>query len=1074
MRCPALLGLLAALLSLSHAQAQTFEPIRFARTPDISPDGKQVVFSYLGDLWVVDATGGVARHLTMHEKHDYAPVFSPDGKQIAFSSNRHGTYDVFVIASQGGRPVRLTYDSADDYVTGWAPDGKSVLFASTRELDFPFRQELFTVSAKGGRPVRVSAYEGREGTFSPKGDLLAYVRGPGTWYRKGYRGSSNDDVWVCNADGANNRQVTTFNAQDNYPQWSADGRTLYWVSECLGTPANIVRQEIDAAGPLVPQPVTFHKDESVRRMRMGGNGDWLVYECGPDLYVLNTREGAPRKLLIEVNADDKTNQEKIQTFTSSASEYSLSQDEKYISFVVHGEIFVMPRAGGKAKRLTDSPAFDHGVSWAPDSKKLVFLSDRGGHEDVYLLESDDPDNSDLLKASRFRVKALTNTPEAEVGVTFTPDGKRLSFLRAGKLMTMNPDGTGEKVLIKDGIIFDYEWSPDGDWLVYARQDAFFASEMFIIPAAGPTLKDPPRNVTRFATYNGGVTWSRSGNKLAFISNRRRNLSSAYVLALQKPTAPGTNPAAAPTKEIDWDDIHMRVRQPVNMAITECAISSDGTRVAFRGTMDNQSDLWIASSDGSQVSRYSTGGIKPQQIQWSRVFPSVVYFRDGNGNLKTVTVGVTPPAVTPISFQAKMSVREDEVFAQMFEQSWRALNESFYDSKFHGANWNEVRARYRPLVKHVALKEDLYSLISLMLGELNASHLGISGQPPVPEQQTADLGLIFDHSYKGTGLKIADILRGGPADQRGLALKPGDILLKIETTELTPEVDPARLLNDRAGELVSVLVAPETDLRKATRMSIPAVSRKAVTELMYERWIRKNADKVHELSKGKLGYIHIPSMNDVGLDRFLRALYSDCFDKDGIVLDVRFNGGGYTHEQVLGYLAGKEHTFFHQRNGGSGLALNSDDRRWTKPLVLLINNRSYSDAEIFPHAFRTMGLGKLVGQATGGHVIGTREISLIDGSAFRTPRIGVTTHKGVNMDKEGVVPDVVVEVHPDQLARGIDPQLQRAVEVLTQDVVAWKKARPPEAVVPIIGSSGSGPEVKPAPNRSPDRAPRRDD
>jgi tricorn protease len=1071
-RCRFSLPALVLLLSLvAGASAQTSEPIRFGRTPDISPDGKQVVFSYLGDLWIVDAAGGVARHLTMHEKHDFAPVFSPNGKHIAFSSNRHGTYDVFVIPVQGGRPKRLTYDSADDFVTGWSPDGKSVLFASTRQTDFPSRQELYTIPAAGGRAVRVSAHEGREGTFSPKGDQIAYVRGPGTWYRKGYRGSSNDDVWIAKADGTNNRQFTSFNGQDNFPQWSPDGKTLYWVSECLGTPANIVCREIDAPDATAPRPVTSHKDEAVRRARLSGNGEWLVYECGPDLYIRSTKDGSGRKLLIEVNADDKTNPETITTFTSGATEYALSPDEKYVAFVVHGEIFAMPRGGGKAKRLTDHPAFDHGVAWAPDSKKILFLSDRNGHEDIFLLESDDPDHADLLKAGRFRVKQLTSTPEAEIGVTFTPDGKRISFLRAGKLMTMKPDGTDEKVLIKDGVLFDYEWSPDGNWLVYARQDAFFASELFIVPATGPTLSDPPRNVTRFATYNGGVTWSKTDNKLAFISNRRKNLTSAYVLSLQKPAAPGV----AASKSFDWDDIHLRVKQPVNMAVLECAISGDGSKIAFRGVTDGQSDLWIASADGSQVARYSTGNTKPTQIQWSKIFPSLVYFRDGKGNLRTAAIGAPPAgALGTVNFQAKMSVRQDEVFAEMFEQSWRALHESFYDASFHGANWNAVRAKYRPLVKHVALKEDLYALISLMLGELNASHLGIHGAVPAPEQSTADLGFLFDNAYKGPGLRIAEVLRGGPADQRGLTIRPGDLLLKIEGTDLTPDVNLARLLNDRAGEVVSLLVAPETDIRKTVRVNVAAVGRKQIADLMYERWIRNNAEKVLQLSKGKLGYIHIPSMNEAGLDRFLRALYSDCFDKEGIVLDIRFNGGGFTHEQVLSYLAGKEHTFFHQRDGGSGMALNSDDRRWTKPLVLLINNRSFSDAEIFPHAFRTMGLGKLVGQATGGHVIGTREITLIDGSAFRIPRIGVTTLKGVNMDKEGVTPDVVVDVHPDQLARGQDPQLERAVEVLIQDVAAWKKNRPPVAANPISGNPGAGPGAAPLPQSRPDMSPRKEE
>jgi tricorn protease len=1051
--------------------AQASDPIRFARTPDISPDGKQVVFSYLGDLWLVSAAGGEARHLTMHEKHDYLPAFSPDGTSIAFSSNRHGTYDVFVIPVEGGRPKRLTFDSADDFVTGWSPDSKSVLFASTRLTEYPYRQELYTIPAAGGRAVRVSAFEGREGAFSPSGDQIAFVRGPGTWYRKGYRGSSNDDIWISSADGTNNRQFTSFNGQDNHPQWSADGKTLYWVSECLGTPANIVREDVDPEGPSTPQAVTHHKDDAVRRARLSGNGQWLVYECGADIYVHNLNDGSERKLLITVHADDKTNPEKVTTFTSGASEFSLSPDERTIAFVVHGEIFAMPRTGGKAKRLTDKAAFNHGVSWASDAKKLLFLSDRGGHEDIYLLESDDPDNADLLKAGRYKIKQLTNTPEAEIGVTFTPDHKRISFLRAGKLMTMNPDGTDQKVLIKDGVIFDYEWSPDGAWLVYARQDNSFASELFIVPAAGPTAADPPRNVTRFATYNGGVTWSRTNNKLAFISHRRKGLTSAFVLSLQKPAAPG----APWSKSFDWDDIHLRVKQPANIAATQCAISGDGSKIAFRGVTDGQNDLWMANSDGSQVARYTTGNTNPTQIQWSKVFRSMVFFRDGAGNLRTASYGALGGAnLTTIPFQAKMTIRREEVFAEMFEQSWRALHESFYDAKFHGANWNAVREKYRPLVGHVALKEDLYALISLMLGELNASHLGISGPIPVPEQATADLGLLFDDSYHGPGLKIAEVLRGGPADQRGIAIRPGDILLKIEGIDLSPGENLAKLLNDRAGETLSVLVAPPTDLRKATRVNLHAVARKQIAELMYERWIRKNAEKVHELSKGKLGYIHIPSMTDVGLDRFVRALYSDCFDKEGIVLDIRFNSGGYTHEQVLSYLTGKEHTLFHQRDGSSGLALNSDDRRWTKPLVLLINNRSFSDAEIFPHAFRTMGLGKLVGQATGGQVIGTREIQLIDGSAFRTPRIGVTTHKGVNMDKEGVLPDIAVEAHPDQLARGQDAQLERAVEVLTQDMLAWKKTRPPIAGSNSGASPGAGPRLVPMPEQPPETAPRQEE
>ncbi len=406
----------------------------------------------------------------------------------------------------------------------------------------------------------------------------------------------------------------------------------------------------------------------------------------------------------------------------------------------------------------------------------------------------------------------------------------------------------------------------------------------------------------------------------------------------------------------------------------------------------------------------------------------------------------------------MTIDTQELYTEMFDQSWRYLAENFYDAKHHGVDWDAVRARYRPLVKHVALKEDLYSLLYLMLGELNASHLGVSGFTQAPEEMTADLGLIFDETYKGPGLKVKEVLKRGPADRRGILFFPGDLVLAIDGVEIGENTDVNKLLNGKVDEAVVVQVGstPATAPKDRRRFEIQAASRGKIAALMYERWVERNAARVAELSKGKLGYIHIPSMDEVGLDRFVRALYSDNFDKEGIVLDVRYNGGGFTHDRVLNYLGGREHTFFRQRDGGEGLVLRSTDRKWTRPLTLLINNRSFSDAEIFPNAFRTLGLGKLVGEPTGGLVIGTTNVPLIDGSGFRIPRTGVFTAKGVNMEKEGVVPDVLIEPHPDQLAKGIDVQLDKAVEVLQEGVLAWKKKHgaPDVAVKPSDIKSGT--------------------
>ncbi len=874
-------------------------------------------------------------------------------------------------------------------------------------------------------------------------------------------------------DGSNNRQLTTFNGQDGSPMWSADGKTIYYVSEIGGTPANIVRQ--DAEGKTAPVPLTFHKDDAVRRARISRNGEWIAYECGGDLWVASTRSGTPaRKVAIEVHADDKANSEETRTFTTGMTAYSISSDEKHVAFVVHGSLFLMPIDGGKAKRLTETPAFDHSPYWSPDGQKIVFVSDRGAddaergkHDDVYVVESNDTEHPKLAEAHSFKTTRLTSTPDPESGVSFLPDGKRIAFLRNGQLWTMNPDGTDQKIVVKDKQVIDYEYTSDGKWLAYARVDGSFASEVYVMPAAGGEAK----NVTHYATYNSDISWSRDGKKLCFISQRPRE-AGAFVLSMQKPAASG----AASTNDIDFDDIQLRVEQPSLTPTEEAVISPDGTKVAYA---DVDGDLWLTTVPRGGVSRLTTGRLRPTQIQWKKN-GNAIFFRDGSGQLRSVSPSggglealFSPPSgrtagseARVIGFSVKMTVKRDEEFLEMYDQSWRALAEQFYDPKFHGADWNSVRDKYRTMVKHVAMKEDLYSVISLMMGELNASHLGIMGAGSIPDEQTADLGLIFDETYRGPGLKIAEILKRGPADKRGLTLRPGEFIYSIEGERITETTDVSKLLNGKVGETVTVQItsnpnADPRDPKAFRRVELQAVNRGQISSLMYDRWVRHNAERVDELSKGKLGYIHIPSMDEPGLDRFMRALYSDNFDKEAIVLDVRFNGGGFTHDQVLNYLGAREHTFFQQRYGGEGLVLRSYDRKWTKPTALLINNRSYSDAEIFPSAFKTLGLGKVVGQATGGYVIGTGSIRLIDGSIFRVPRIGVYTLKRENMDKVGVTPDVLVENNPDQLAKGIDAQLDKAVEVLNVDVVAWKKTH----------SVVSKPEEnKPAPAPTPESTP----
>lgn len=1042
---------------------QADEAIRFARTPDISPDGQLVAFSYLGDIWTVPATGGVARPITMHLKHELYPSFSPDGRQLAFSSNRHGQYDVFVVSVHGGRPTRLTFDSAQDYVCGWSPDGRSILFTSTRCVDYPTRTELYAVPATGGRVRRVTFEEGREGQFSPDGQEIALVRGPGSWYRKGYRGSANDEIWICRSDGSQHRQLTRFPGQDNSPCWSPDRKYLYYVTDAFGTPANIVRQRLVSGPgqPLAikdePQQITFHKADGVRQARLSRNGDWLVYECGFDLWLVSTRGGEPRQLRIEAYADDKTNPERQVTYSNDATEFAVSPDERSIAFVVHGEIFLIPRGGGKAQRLTDHPANDHGLAWAPDSRSLAFLSDRNGREDVYLLQSADPATTALSKAGKFKVQAVTQSAAAESGLSFAPDGKRLAFLREGRLVTSKIDGTDEQIVAGDTMVIDYDWSPDSRWLCYSRLDGSYASELYVVPTSGPTRENPIRNVTRYATFNAYIHWSRNNRFLAFLSERGLDKDRRiHILALQKPSVAGASSAG-----IDWDDIHLRVFQPVPLGASRLAISHDGQLLAFRS--DENDDLWLASLTGGNLKRLTTGGVKPAELQWSRLIPSLLYYRDKNGKLFMAANSSDNKGPLEIPFLAELTINRQEVYTELFDQSWRAVHDHFYDPKFHGVDWNRVREHYRPLLKNVVMREDLDALISLMLGELNASHVSLLDAPTGgPDETTAQLGLLFDERWTGSGLKVTEILARGPADRRGLDLKPGSLITAVDEIELESDTNLARLLNGKEKEEVTLTVLPDPDQPdQRRRVRLRPTSPGSIKGLLYERWVQKNYEVVAARSKGKLGYIHIPSMDENGLTRFLRALYSENFDKEGLVLDVRFNAGGFTHDKILSYLGGKVHTFFSPRYGSVGTVFRFADRKWSRPVVLLINNRSFSDAEIFPSAFRTLGLGKLVGVPTGGHVIGATRLQLIDGSIFRLPQTGIFTVQGVNMEKQGVVPDVEVDNDPDALQKGVDAQLEKATDVLLAEVRNAKPVPSNITQLPFRPGPSSTIEVDPA-------------
>ncbi len=1038
MRKFAILGWLIVLVI--SVWAEGLEPARFLRFPAFSPDGKQIAFSYMGDIWVAPADGGTAIRLTVHPAHDIRPKFSPDGKWIAFNSNRDGNYDIYLMPATGGKPKRLTFHSADDILGDWSPDGRWIVFSSNRDHRFA---QIYLLEVETGYVRRLTSDEtsSHSPTFSPDGRYIVFCRGGTSWWRKGYVGSANSEIWrlPISIDGdqitvGKAERLTNYNGNDWWPMVSQDG-WLYFVSDRKGA-FNIWRMQFvglkNGQEPKAEQ-ITNHADR-VLYPSMSRDGRFIVYEHDFSLWVVPTKGGSPKQLTIYAPSDELQNRQQRLTLTSQATEFALSPDGKQIAFVVRGEIFVVNAdKGGEAKQITDHPYRDFDINWSPDSRKLAFISERDGNNEVYIVD---------VKTKE--LKRLTNTPDAaESKPKWSPTGNYVAFIRGpfGKQLCWVDVNTGEeKVVVEGPFIGEFEWSPDGRWICFNRRDpANNVTDLYIVPWNGGEAV----NVTRMPYWNGSIVWTKDGKNIVFRSNRTDNNVDIYVLPLERPKEKFDEEEEAekkpperkegekklPEVKIDFTDIHKRIRRLTATVFNEggFAVSPDSKTVIFTATPVDQPEIWSIPIEGGSLTRLASG-ISASQLQFSPD-GNKLYFLSTGGSIRFLT----RPANTigSVNFTARMTVDRLVELQHMFDEGWRLLKEQFYDEKMHGVDWEAMHKKYRPLIEHVALKEDFYALVSMMLGELNASHLGIGG-PTVSGPSTAYLGVWFDPEHRGPGVKIASVLKNSPADKDESRLNVGEFILAIDGVDVSNNEQIWETLADKAGRVVELLVNDKPTKEGARTVKIKPVDRGQWLNLIYEDWVEKRKRKVEELSGGRIGYIHIQAMSQSELRKFEREFYAEVVGKkDALIIDVRFNGGGRIHDELLSIL--KRRLYALEQYRGTP-PFTQPFQVWQKPTIVLINEFSASDAEIFPKAFRDLGLGKLVGVPTYGGVIGTYNVTLIDGSTFfRVPVTGWRTLDGVNLENYGVKPDIYVEHTPEDNAEDRDLQLEVAVKELLKSL-----------------------------------------
>jgi len=1058
--------------------------------PALSPDRKEIAFVSGGDIWTVPATGGVASLLVSHPANEARPLYSPDGKQLAFISARTGNGDIYLLTFASGELKRLTFDDAPDQLDGWSRDGRWVYFTSGSK-EVGGLGDIFRVSVSGGTPMQVSADRYTNEYFaapSPDGGTLAFTaRGiaSGQWWRKGHSHIDESEIWLLRSfDSANDsyeRVTPAGGARDLWPMWSADGQTLFYVSDRVDAGNKQGAQNVwsISLGHGSPKRLSNFADGRVLWPSISYDGREIVFEHDFRIWKLDTQSGKASEVDIQRRGAAAGSGVEHLRLTDQISELELSPDGKKVAFVVRGEVFAASAAdGGDAARVSVSSADEYQVTWSPDSRRLVYVSDRGGTPHLFIYDFSNNTESQL-----------TNDPSDDAAPSFSPDGKLLAFFRGAKelrvlnLADKQERGVATGVFERPPIIPDRPivWSPDSKWLAYlpVADNQFKNVNLVQVETAGGKPASFLANV-----FSNTLSWSPDGTYILFDTGQRtesfqlaridliprtpkfredqfrdlfreetpRNVAPGRQPVEPRPSAtPTPTPEASPVSspppasggksapkpvQVVFDGIRRRLSLlPVGVDLNSQTISPDGKWVAMVATAANQSNIYLYSLD--ELSRdpavakqlTSTPGSK-SAIQFTPDSKELYYLENGRIGVVNLEGRTRSLAVT-----AEMDVDFSQEKMEVFRQAWSYLRDNFYDPNFHGANWDQVRTEYEPLIAGARTSDEMRRLLQLMVGELNASHLG-AGAPPNPGAATTGrLGLRFDRrEFETNGrLKITEVIPLSPAALPG-NINVGDYLLAVDGQAIERTTNLDELLNYKTGRRLSLSVSSSADGSGKREVAIRPVSGATERALLYRSWVEKNREYVSKASNGRLGYVHMIDMGSASLTQLYVDLDADNQGREGVVIDVRNNQGGFVNVYAIDVLARRGYlTMTLRGQNGAPARTVLGQRALDRPTILVTNQHSLSDAEDFTEGYRALKLGRVVGEPTAGWIIYTWNQSLIDGTAFRLPRMKITANDGTDMERNPRPVDVEVTRPIGETYTGKDSQLDAAVRELLKQL-----------------------------------------
>ncbi len=1071
----------SALLLASSLFASDDSPL-WLRKNSISPDGSKIAFCYQGDIFVVDANGGKAVQITSNPAYDSDPIWTPDGTNIVFSSYRESDKDIYITSPEGGAPKRLTDYPGNELPLAVLGDGRIIFSAfamQDKNFDgFPGNSaQLYIIGKDGGKAEYVTALPISSLSVNKEGSVLYEDwKGYEDNFRKHHTSSVTRDIWIYRPktgesafkieSGGSFEKLSKFNGEDRNPVFAADGDTYYYLSEQNGS-FNVYKSSLSSPGKS--EQITRLQTHPVRYLSVADNGK-MSFSYNGELYTVKEGE-EPVKVNINIVSDKNERDNIVRYMSGHTRDLAISPNGKEVAVIVRGDVFVASIDHGTTKRITDTPQQERDICFSEDGKTLYYSAERDGSWGIFATSLTEKNDKYFTYAVKMEEKRITEKGQTCFQPAVSPDGKWLGFLRDRTELVIKNIKNGKEKSLHKMINYSYAdgdqsfaWSPDSKYILcnWQANGGWNNEDIAVVDIETGKITD----LTESGYTDGNFRWAMNGKAMTWISDRAGYRSHGswgsdfdiYAMFFDSKTyykfirdeesddmedmLADENEARKEDKKEEKDSLKteknkaeklvldLENRQDRIVRLTRFSgdlgdhyLKNDGSKLYYMVRLENSYDLCVLDIKERSVKVMAKG-------LYGSIYPtkddSAFYVLGGNGITK---VDMASGAQESISFTAEFNYKPAKEREYIFDHVWKQVNDKFYDPEIHGIDWAMYRDEYRRFLPHINNNFDFQEMLSELLGELNGSHTGAryfyrSGK------NVGKLGVIFDQDYKGDGLKIAEVLKGGPLYIVDPEIKEGDIIEAINGKKIKAGENWFNLLEMKAGD--KVLVSVSKGGKKAEDYYVETAYSEG--DLLYNRWVRQREEMVKKLSGGRVAYVHVEGMNSESFREVYSKLLGKYRSAEAVIVDTRHNGGGWLHDDLATLLSGKAYIKFQPR----GQYISTEPySKWTKPSCVLIGEDNYSDASGFPYVYKTLGIGKLIGAPVPGTMTAVWWENQIDPTiVFGIPQVGALGIKeGRYLENLQVEPDILVYNDPASMLSGEDKQLEAAVAEMLKEIDA---------------------------------------